>query len=304
MRWVKSGLSISTTASGRVSTAKSAAWRTRARIAGNARHDLVQPHHRGGIERKETLQPLGRHRVAADADDLHRSPPRAILSAAISCAPSRSPDGSPQTSISVKGFSASPGISGRHADEEQAEPVGFGDHRALAQDQRARPLPPRYRQGPRRRRSARSARRSRAGPSCGPGSAWAPSPDTPRRLAVVPRRCSGRLATRATMASVPSAASTASARPSQTTAACPMSSAPMARTILNAVAMSSSFSARARCGPSGPAAQAVRARPRRRKRRARLRARRCRPPNAAARRRPSARPRSRAAPPARLWRRA
>ena len=34
MRWVKSGLSISTTASGCVATAKSAAWRTRRRMAG------------------------------------------------------------------------------------------------------------------------------------------------------------------------------------------------------------------------------------------------------------------------------
>ena len=42
---------------------------TRAQDGGNGRHHFAQAHHRGGVQRKKTLQPFARHRRAAHAGD-------------------------------------------------------------------------------------------------------------------------------------------------------------------------------------------------------------------------------------------
>ena len=120
-------------------------------------------------------------------------------------------------------------VSAGDADDENVGAVGRRDQPLRLGDDRSRPPPRRCRQVPRARRLRPSADRSTADRSAGPGRASAPSP---ARRCPAARAC-GPLArisaTRASIASVPSAASTASTWRPATTTACPTSNGPVAR---------------------------------------------------------------------------
>ena len=70
MRWVKSGLSISTTASGCVASAKSAGLANAGKDFRNFGNNFAQTHNGSVIKREQRLQPLRCHRQPTDAGDL------------------------------------------------------------------------------------------------------------------------------------------------------------------------------------------------------------------------------------------
>ena len=98
MRCVKSGLSMMTTASGRVASANSVASRTRFRITGM----------RGTTSRKPMTEVASVVKIGSKPRAIIACPPTPVVctrspptvsSAAISCAPKSSPDGSPVISM-------------------------------------------------------------------------------------------------------------------------------------------------------------------------------------------------------------
>ena len=117
-------------------------------------------HDRDVADRKQALQPLGLHRLAADAGKGDVAAGRAARSARISLKPSWSPECSPATRATRSGLTAR---SQPKAGDEQARRVG-----ARGESARDRRSAPRPRRSPRPRSSARAARlRSSSGPTAG-----------------------------------------------------------------------------------------------------------------------------------------
>ncbi len=213
------------------------------------------------------FDPLGRHLRPADARPGSGPRPADAFSARASPAPSASPEASQATSITFSGALTRPRPTrGRRRRRARAR-------RPVPRRRRGRaPAPCR----PRRRCPARPARAARCRvptPMVGRSTrvSWiglGALARTPIGRSGEPRTASGSSATRRSMASVPSCASTASTSPRQTTAPWPMSSRPMARATSMALRdVGQVLRPRPDGGPADPAARSGRPSPRARLRR-------------------------------------
>jgi hypothetical protein len=187
----------------------------------------------GDVERAG--RSLGGHLRPADADERSTSPSRAF-NAFARPAPSASPEASAATSMifiaptgprprrtGPAGWRSRSGPDGRSGSACPATPPTPASPAAEASSSVRVPI------------TGMSTRRSWIGLGA--------LPSAPLGAPAEPRRSAGRPATRISMASVPSCASTASTSPSQTTAPCPMSSSPAFSATCSAFFRSASWSA-------------------------------------------------------------
>ena len=142
-RWVKSGLSMMTSASGRAAITASAVCRIRRRMRGSLRGIAPKPMIDSSCDVERARDPLLRHRAPADA---RRSgcPGARSRSARISAPPSASPDFLAATRWTVSGRPSRLSWRLVDAEDEQLRGVGrardllrFGDDRAPRHDRDA-----------------------------------------------------------------------------------------------------------------------------------------------------------------------